>query len=78
MTKRWVLVISVFVFVLAMARPAHAYLDAGTGSMVLQLLLGGIAGLAVIVKLSWHRLTGRFTSNGEKTASGAGDEDDPT
>jgi hypothetical protein len=34
---------------------AHAYLDAGTGSMILQLLLGGVAGLALVGKLYWHR-----------------------
>lgn len=33
-----------------------AYLDPGTGSLFLQLLLGGIAGLAVIAKLYWRRL----------------------
>ena len=32
---------------------AHAYLDPGSGSMLLQLLLGGIAGLAVVFKLYW-------------------------
>jgi hypothetical protein len=34
---------------------AHAYLDAGTGSMILQLLLGGVAGAALVGKLYWHR-----------------------
>ena len=28
----------------ASATPAHAYLDPGTGSMILQVLLGGVAG----------------------------------
>jgi hypothetical protein len=36
--------------------PAHAYLDPGTGSIILQILLGGIAGIAVTVKLYWHKL----------------------
>ena len=31
--------------------PAHAYLDPGTGSILLQLLLGGVAGFLVIIKL---------------------------
>lgn len=35
---------------------AHAYLDAGTGSMILQLLLGGAAGLMLAIKLYWYRL----------------------
>lgn len=34
---------------------AHAYLDPGTGSIILQVLLGGLAGLALAGKLFWHR-----------------------
>ncbi len=33
-----------------------AYMDPGTGSMLLQLILGGVAGLSVIVRLFWHRI----------------------
>ncbi len=43
-------------FFLMMERAAFAYLDPGTGSLLLQLLLGGVAGLAVIGKLYWRRL----------------------
>lgn len=43
-------------FFLLMERAAFAYLDPGTGSLFLQLLLGGVAGLAVIAKLYWRRL----------------------
>ncbi len=39
---------------------AFAYLDPGSGSMLLQLVLGGLAGLAVIAKLYWHRLLALF------------------
>jgi len=39
---------------------AWAYLDPGTGSMVLQLLLGGIAGAVLIVKLYWRRFLNLF------------------
>jgi hypothetical protein len=42
-------------FVGLSAGNAHAYLDAGTGSMILQLLLGGIAGLAIAGKLYWYK-----------------------
>ena len=35
---------------------ALAYLDPGTGSIMLQGLLAGIAGLAVVSKLYWHRI----------------------
>ena len=36
--------------------PAYAYLDPGSGSMMVQLLLGGVAGAVVIVRLYWARL----------------------
>ena len=42
--------------------PAWAYLDPGTGSMMLQLLLGGVAGAMVVGKLYWQRLREFVTS----------------
>ena len=33
-----------------------AYIDPGTGSLFLQLLLGGIAGFVVILKLYWDKI----------------------
>ena len=44
--------------------PVEAYLDPGSGSMLLQILLGGFAGIAVIVKLYWHRVTSLFNRKG--------------
>ena len=50
-----VVVITVYL-VLVCARPAHAYLDPGSGGMMIQLLLGGFAGAAVLVRLYWRQL----------------------
>jgi hypothetical protein len=36
--------------------PAYAYVDPGAGSMMVQLLLGGVAGIVVLIRLSWHRV----------------------
>jgi hypothetical protein len=33
-----------------------AYLDAGTGSMLVQLLVGGVAAIGVAAKFYWRRL----------------------
>lgn len=52
MTKRYIISV-IFLAGLLMATPAFAYLDAGSGSMLVQLLLGGIAGAVVFLKLSW-------------------------
>lgn len=35
---------------------AFAYLDPGTGSMLLQVLLGGAAAVGVALKLYWHKI----------------------
>ena len=43
-----------------------AYLDPGSGSMLVQLLLGGAAGAAVIVKLGWDRFKDIFRSSKTK------------
>lgn len=36
------------------------YLDPGTGSVILQAILGGVAAAAVSAKLWWHRVTSIF------------------
>ena len=41
---------------LSSAQPAFAYLDPGTGSMLLQVILGGIAAVGVALKLFWHKI----------------------
>jgi len=53
-----------FVLVLLWMSQAQldAYLDPGSGSMLVQLLLGGVAGAAVIVKLGWQRFRDIFRS----------------
>jgi hypothetical protein len=33
-----------------------AYLDAGSGSLIAQILVGGFAAVAVTAKLYWHRI----------------------
>jgi len=37
-------------------QPAHAYLDANTGSMIVQIMLGGVAGLFVFMRLLLYQL----------------------
>lgn len=44
------------VFLMLMITDAVAYLDPGTGSMLLQVILGGIAAIGVAIKLYWHKL----------------------
>ena len=52
---------------LLLEAPVEAYLDPGSGSMLLQILLGGFAAIGVIGKLYWHRLTSLFRRKGLET-----------
>lgn len=42
-------------FGLLLLSDAHAYLDPGSGSAILQGVLGALAAIALTLKLYWHR-----------------------
>lgn len=42
--------------VLILATPSYAYLDPVSGSVILQVILGGIAGLLVLFKMYYRKL----------------------
>jgi type IV secretory pathway VirB2 component (pilin) len=64
---------SLVAVMLAFTQPAFAYIDPGTGSMLLQLLMGGVAGALVVVKMYWKGFAARF---GFGSRSGERVEDD--
>ena len=41
-------------------QPAHAYLDPGTGSYILQVLLAALLGIGLVLKIYWTKVTGFF------------------
>jgi hypothetical protein len=45
---------------LSITSPAYAYLDPGTGSMLLSAVIGVAAALGLAVKMFWYRLVGLF------------------
>lgn len=59
MTKKILLSNALAVLLLASA-PAHAYLDPGTGSMILQGLIAGIAAGLMVLKLYWYKIKAFF------------------
>ena len=56
----FLLFLTVFLVAFDITQEAYAYLDPGTGSMILQLLLGGIAGIIIVLKLYWQRVKNVF------------------
>jgi hypothetical protein len=53
-------VTSVLLLLILFTTDAQAYLDPGTGSMLLQVVLGGLAAIGVILKLYWHKFINLF------------------
>jgi len=56
------------ILLLLFVTDTEAYLDPGTGSMLLQVILGGVAAVGVAIKLYWHKL---------RVAIGIGKKDKP-
>jgi len=46
---------------LLIVQPAHAYLDPGTGSIILQGLIAAVAAVAVTGKLYWEKIKSFFS-----------------
>jgi hypothetical protein len=51
---------------------AHAYLDANSGSLIIQALIGGLVGMGVLLKMYWH---GFLVKIGVKKAIDESDEE---
>jgi hypothetical protein len=50
----------IFLILVLCETTAHAYIDPGTGSIVLQMIIAGIAGGWLTLKLFWHRIKSFF------------------
>jgi len=76
--KRLLRLMVVFCWFFLMTEQAvFAYLDPGTGSLFLQLLLGGVAGLAVIAKLYWRQFLSFLGVSPQDNSVDEGRKEDP-
>jgi hypothetical protein len=57
------------VVALLIAAPAYAYIDPGSGSMLVQLLTGGAAGAIILARLYLRRLKDRLTPKSKPPAA---------
>lgn len=55
------LFVAMFLFVSHLSGGLKAYLDPGTGSMAIQLLMGGVVALLATLRLYWDRMKTFFT-----------------
>jgi hypothetical protein len=50
-------------FYLLFMKPVYAYIDPGTGSLIIQIVIGGLIGAGVGIKIFWKKIIGFFTKN---------------
>ena len=70
-TRLIVYVASVWVFWFIAAPYAHAYIDPGSSSFIVQMLIGAAAGAALAIATFWRRILGFFRRN-KGDSEGAG------
>lgn len=58
--SKYKFILILLLLTLGVSSPAYAYLDPGTGSVMLQGLLAGIVSGLAIVKIYWQRLKNFF------------------
>tara|TARA_B100000029_G_scaffold57817_1_gene52202 strand:+ start:47 stop:250 length:204 start_codon:yes stop_codon:yes gene_type:complete len=47
-------------------KDAYAYLDPGTGSMIIQVVIAAFVAVGIYIKLFWHKFKNLFTKKHKK------------
>lgn len=51
-----VLIIGIMIFGIISLREAYGYIDPGSGSIVIQVIIGALVGVGVTLKMYWYKL----------------------
>ena len=73
-TYGWALLLVILLTIMPTAA-AYAYLDPGSGSLIVQIIIAGILGLLIAIKLQWTRITGFITRRKPETDADEPDSD---
>lgn len=57
---RLLMFVMIFVF---FTKNAYAYLDAGSGSYIIQMLIGALMGSIITIKIYWKNISNLFKKN---------------
>ena len=63
------ILILVVTLILILPTPSFAYLDPATGSMIIQGIIGAVAGIMVAGKLYWQKIRSFFSHTKESDAT---------
>ncbi len=66
------------VVILLTAAPAFAYVDPATGGVLVQLVTGGVAGAAILLRLYWRRVKDALTRHKAGEADAQATPESPT
>lgn len=78
MKNRFTLWTTVILATLAQSGAAHAYIDPGAGSMLLQAAVGAIAGGMFVLRTYWARVSAFFNGSTETSSeAGSGETEAP-
>lgn len=75
MRSKWNIPIAAALSIVMMAGTAHAYVDPGTGSYLLQILIAGILGAAFAMRLYWTRI--KNSLSGLRSGRKKGEDEQP-
>ncbi len=75
--RRCTVITVVLALLLAMPAAAWAYVDPAAGSIFLQLLLGGVAGVLIALKLTYRQILGWFGRRPPELPTTEGQSDPP-
>lgn len=65
-----------FIFLLAFPSYSFAYLDPGSASMIIQGLIAGIASVATVIGLYWHKIKSYFSKKDDDDSKAGNKEKD--
>ena len=67
MKSKLILFVAVlFIFHQFFISNAYAYIDPGSGSLILQMLIGTLVGLGITLKIYWHKIRMKFSGFSEQ------------
>jgi hypothetical protein len=61
MPVRWDTAVLIAIAVISFAPPAAAYVDPGSTSMMLQIIIGGVAAVMLVTRQLWTNAAGKTT-----------------
>lgn len=59
-------IINIFFFSGIFISDAYAYIDPGSGSMIIQILIGALAGVGIALKVYWVKIKEKISSKLQK------------